>query len=783
MSDLLTVADLEAAKKHDTFHSEVISGKAGGVAGGADIDYATNQVTGQVQKTMPAVLRDIGVERIGDFTTGCTVTARNQGVLEVGGSVYIWLGTLPKVVPAASTPGATGGIYPSGDWLDVGDASLRGEIQVATYTELRSYGGTVAAVYVTGAVGSVTQEGIAGYFTVDPADTTSADNGGTTIVDSLGRRWKRQDLGPVNIEWFGASTSSTDNITALTAAMTLCKTSGRAFYVPGRGALTYKFSGTLYPNGVVMFGDGEMDSCLQYTGSGTAISGDGATGQELFDFILRDASLIGPGKAVAGTIGVDGDMYRNNWSGYTITNFEIGVQARGAIAHLGMGRVAGCKWGVVVRPYRNCLPTTTVTISASVDNCEDGIWVDHIYNATPVWPQTSGFGGAAAIVFRDTVVEKCSGVAYKVNRAATVVFDNAYQEQNGKAYEIISSTNPIFLTPLNGFGSAAGTITYTGQAEVDQGYTANELFGTTLHHLFVGGQNAKGGVGDPFMNTVAGRGVRSYLSGCAAFIKDPLATTQDAFWIGNAAAPKKYQFSIDDTTNHWLRLNSYTDAGTFSQTGFVFDQVNGRWSFGTGEINTNFRASFNGPIGPVFDNLSSLGVAAFRWSVVYAGTGTINTSDAREKSDPKPITDVLLDAADSIEIVLFQWLDAIREKGEDLARWHFGPIAQQIRDAFEAKGLDGRRYGLLCYDKWEDEWEPVIEEVIEHSTVKKEDGSDEVIETSRFVDTGEKRLKIAAGDRWGVRPDQCHWLLLAAARRRAQRAEERISAIERHLGM
>lgn len=59
--DVLSLEDLKTAKKHQTFEAEVITGKAGGSAGGADIDEATNQVTGQVQKTLPAVLEDIAI--------------------------------------------------------------------------------------------------------------------------------------------------------------------------------------------------------------------------------------------------------------------------------------------------------------------------------------------------------------------------------------------------------------------------------------------------------------------------------------------------------------------------------------------------------------------------------------------------------------------------------------------------------------------------------------------------------------------------------------------------
>lgn len=133
--DVLSLADLQTAKKHQIFEAEVITGKQGGVSTGASIDYATNQVTGQVQKTMPAILRDIGFEPASfDFTTGGTLTSsdRNKAVLwpmaDGGdGDWYYWEGTLPKVIPAASTPSSTGGVA-EGAWRPVGDIELRSDI-------------------------------------------------------------------------------------------------------------------------------------------------------------------------------------------------------------------------------------------------------------------------------------------------------------------------------------------------------------------------------------------------------------------------------------------------------------------------------------------------------------------------------------------------------------------------------------------------------------------------------------------------------------------------------
>ncbi|MCR8603278.1 phage tail protein [Salmonella enterica subsp. enterica serovar Typhimurium] len=132
--DVISINDLQIAKKHQLFEAEVITGKAGGVAGGADIDYATNQVTLQTQKTLPAVLRDAGFSPASfNFTTGGTlgVNDADKAVLwpiEDGGdgNYYAWRGSLPKVIPASSTPLTTGGISDSA-WVAFGDITFRAE--------------------------------------------------------------------------------------------------------------------------------------------------------------------------------------------------------------------------------------------------------------------------------------------------------------------------------------------------------------------------------------------------------------------------------------------------------------------------------------------------------------------------------------------------------------------------------------------------------------------------------------------------------------------------------
>lgn len=124
--DVLSLADLQTAKKHQIFEAEVITGKSGGVAGGADIDYATNQVTGQTQKTLPAVLRDAGFSPVSwDFSTGGTLTVNDRDKVvydPVSHTWYSYAGTLPVVVPASFNP------VGNANWKPQTDPDLRDDL-------------------------------------------------------------------------------------------------------------------------------------------------------------------------------------------------------------------------------------------------------------------------------------------------------------------------------------------------------------------------------------------------------------------------------------------------------------------------------------------------------------------------------------------------------------------------------------------------------------------------------------------------------------------------------
>ena len=170
------------------------------------------------------------------------------------------------------------------------------------------------------------------------------------------------------------------------------------------------------------------------------------------------------------------------------------------------------------------------------------------------------------------------------------------------------------------------------------------------------------------------------------------------------------------------------------------------------------RLEVGGTLRAASDNSQALGGASFRWAVVYAGSGAINTSDAREKAWRGSATPAEMRAARRImdELGFYQWNHAIAAKGVNGARRHFGVRAQAIWAIMAAEGLidpldaDGRpgdtAYAFLCWDEWLD-------------------GTDGTDGTDGADDPAIRR------DRFGIRPDQLALFLIAAQ-------EQRIAALE-----
>ncbi|MBF7689357.1 tail fiber domain-containing protein [Acinetobacter pollinis] len=137
---------------------------------------------------------------------------------------------------------------------------------------------------------------------------------------------------------------------------------------------------------------------------------------------------------------------------------------------------------------------------------------------------------------------------------------------------------------------------------------------------------------------------------------------------------------------------------------------------------------------------------------LYMQNAVTVVSDENYKTEIQDIPDNVLDAWSKVNFQMYKLNAAVQEKGCD-ARFHFGVIAQRIKDAFDSAGLDFNDYGLLTYDKWD-----AIQAVEYKEATYDQDGN----QTSPEVQAVEER---EAGEVYMVRYDECMILEMAYQRK------------------
>ncbi|MDX7875425.1 hypothetical protein [Aeromonas veronii] len=171
----------------------------------------------------------------------------------------------------------------------------------ALYDQIRSYEGDAEYIKCLGR-SNIFDEAHGNFF-LDPTDTSSADDDGIVIVDALGRRWKRQYSGAVNVRWFGATPSNDtapvaiQNRDAFRKATLSMKSAwdawktgkrSRSVYVPGGD---YNLSnGFCVPKGCSIFSDGLGVARLKILGA----TADAANKLPLVSMgrVIDDATLV-----------------------------------------------------------------------------------------------------------------------------------------------------------------------------------------------------------------------------------------------------------------------------------------------------------------------------------------------------------------------------------------------------------------------------------------------------------------------------------------------------------
>lgn len=244
------------------------------------------------------------------------------------------------------------------------------------------------------------------------------------------------------------------------------------------------------------------------------------------------------------------------------------------------------------------------------------------------------------------------------------------------------------------------------------------------------------------------------------------ATSRVALFYRDGAAGVQLMSGQSGASTYWLGTVALPQ-----NVGYGASLTDGNPSYGYVSVNgiTKYRFTETA-FEPNSNDLITFGSASRRAAEVFATNGVINTSDSRLKTPPEDVPQALIDAIASLTPKYWQWLSSVDAKGVD-ARRFAGPIAQDVRDALVAHGImeEGSAnspWAGLCYDEWPDEYEAVIAER------EDEEGNIEA------YDTGERRLVLAAGNRWSVRHDQILYVMLLCMARRADRIEARLDSLE-----
>lgn len=165
-------------------------------------------------------------------------------------------------------------------------------------------------------------DGGGGTYALDPADTSSLDNGGTIIVGIDGGRWKLETTGPISVRQFGARANGvTDDTQACQNAINWVGTTGGGKVLfPGdtvliSSALTVPYSS------VTLEGENRFASLIKQKALGANI----VTATAPF-FRLNELSMVYDGTPTNGAIALYSSGANSSYTGFIIRNAYVGVE-------------------------------------------------------------------------------------------------------------------------------------------------------------------------------------------------------------------------------------------------------------------------------------------------------------------------------------------------------------------------------------------------------------------------------------------------------------------------
>lgn len=613
---------------------------------------------------------------------------------------------------------------------------------VANFAALSSTGGLFGdKVYLAGH----TVAGKGGGYFIAKSSTGLINDGGMTVINGS-LAWVRDSTEVANAHMFGAlGDGTTDDTIAIQAWLDYIYTTSATGVVP---AGTYPTSGaTLTWNAgrrVKIVGAGRGATSFKKLGadSGAVFSFLISSGAYLeLNLHLQDFAIEAPGYSNVNGINFDAAALVT-MSRIRINSCFVGIEGKGLLVSAlrdvdASGNVVGMRFRRGAggsQPYANAVLLENCRANGNSNWALDYGEGSGLYIRTCDFESNGTVGdvNTGGVIIRDTVDDETG--------FALIDIDGLWLESNkGHSFRMLPSANSML--------KMKSVQVYV--QESTRAITIGAIRSATFENILAPSGSAE---------LVCEAELQNYLGNVNVFAVNPTGAAQivGAYKTSSSngdvwTASKAAVGDLDANTRlKFVRRNSAPS--TDNTNGWIFQLANasgatdgmiqraGVFRFQKGDGTGDDHAEL-GPTWfyPGSDNVTICGAASRRWSVIYAGTGTINTSDSREKQQVREVSVAEKAVALRLKSLLraFKFNDAVAKKG-DGARIHFGVLAQDVKEAFEDEGLVAEEYGVLCYDEWDEKPE-----------VK--DSEDNIIQASE-----------PAGNRYGVRYDELLVFIIAS---------------------
>ncbi len=687
------------------------------------------------------------------FEKGYNVTTWSEVLLwEEDGDYYRWDGTLPKNVPAGSTPETSGGIG-LGAWVSVGDAALRSqisnpegailypELQMARWRDegdVRGWGAkgdgvTDSTENIAASLNSqkavVASEGVfsssginSNYCNLDGRGSGVLSHRSSTGNYLVFNNPRTGRLSNITVESNKATDTTQGQQVSLAGGSDVTVSDVNFSNVKGTG-----FSLIAYPNDAPP--DGLMIKGIRGSYSGYATNK--AAGCVLADSSVN--SLID--NVIAKNYPQFGAVELKGTASYNIVSNVIGADCQHVTYNGTEGLIAPSN-NIIKGVIANNPKYAAVVAGKGNTNLISDVLVDY---------STSDARQAHGIT-----VEGSDNVINNVLMSGCDGTNSLGQGQTATIARFIGTANNNYASVFPSY-SATGVITFESGStrnfvEVKHPGRRNDLLSSAST---IDGAATIDGTSNS--NVVHAPALGQYIGSMSGRFEWRIKAM--SLPSGVLTSADKYRMLGDGAVSLAVGGGASSQVRLFTSDGIyrTVSLTNGNVRLPTSS--TGYLQLGPDAMTPDSTNTYALGSASRAWSGGFTQSAFTVVSDARDKTEPLNISDALLDAWSEVDFVQFQYLDRIEEKGADSARWHFGIIAQRAKEAFERHGIDAHRYGFLCFDSWDDVYE--------------EDAN------------GSRKLITPAGSRYGIRYEEVLILEAALMRRTIKRMQEALAVMSK----